>query len=213
MIRHKLRVEEAFRSAEINRPLSLWARIEHFAWGALVWRLAIHSLEQRIEQLIDRVDERGKKLRRRLRAYCFFLFRLEDYGRLLSRAARKQIRKLRNAGASKSLIRDAVIGRLLHLKTGELCLKERRSRMVLALGICWHVLATVSAALLLTLVIALPAPPIEKFLVSALLVLSFLYSIAFINALTIRPHFSLPTLAALCDAMKPQSSLRLWAVD
>jgi hypothetical protein len=206
-------VEEYFRSVEIKQPLSLWSRIERLAWGAPIWQFAIRNVERRIERLIDRSDEHGAKTRRRLRAYCLFIIRVDDYGRLLSRAARTQIRGFRDAGASKTLIRDAVIGRLLDRLSGQTEMAEWRSRLVLALGVIWHALTMVSAAVLLTLVVALPGAALMKLVVSGVLVVFFVFSIAFINALTIRQFFARPKLAVFCDAMKPPVTPQLRAVS
>ena len=213
MTSRRLRAEENLRSAEKKRPLSLWSRIERFARGAPIWQFAIRVIEHRTERLIDRTDERGKKAGRRLRVYCLFLICVDDYGRLLSKAARKQVRELRDAGASKTLIRDAVVGCLLDRLSGQMELTTRRSLWVLTLGIIWHALTMVSAAILLAFVVALPGAVFMKLVVSVALVVFFVFSTALINALTVRPFIALPKVTAFCEAMKPPAMPQLHVVD
>jgi hypothetical protein len=110
------------------------------------------------------------------------------------------------------LIRDAVIGRLLDRKTGKVNLRKNRSLQVLALGVSWHMLATISTVLLLVLVIALPGALLLKLLVSGVLIAFLVYSFALINALTIRQYLALPSLAVICNAMERSTASPLKVV-
>ena len=213
MIGYKQRVEEKIRSAETKKPLPTWRRIERIACGAPIWAGIIRILEEISEQLIDRTDKGSRRFHRRSRAYCHFLIQLEDYGRMLSGAARARVRRLGDAGASKMLVRDAVIGRLLDRKTGELNLRKKRSLQVLALGVSWHILATISTALLLVLVIAVPGALILKLLVAGALIAFFVYSFALINALTVRQYFAFPSFVVFAKAMERSIAPPLKAVS
>lgn len=192
-------LEQGLRSVEVEGVSSPLRTLEAVSWGYPIWTLACKLLENTTEKRIDSIDRKNKKIRRRSRAIEFFVLQKVNFGRLLYKPARKRIRQLRGLGMPTVIIRDAVIGRLICRETGLLRLNVIRSRIVLLLGVLWHVLSTGITAILVLFVMLLPSAGLMKVVLVSLLLLLFAYSVGFFNVLAIRQHSAATYLRSLPD--------------
>ena len=178
--------KESLSSLDTHERLSIARRIEALSWARPLWNLVAEIYYLLIERLLD-CDERPTKRRRiHFRARAMRAKEKATFGRPLTYAMKAKIHRIRAVGTPCPLVRDAVIGRVL-MPDGSIDLKSSRRNALILLGTLWHLIVTVSGTLLLLVAIFLPGPPLAKAVVAAAILAHSVLSIAFMNAITIRP--------------------------
>jgi hypothetical protein len=181
---------------EANEQLSVVRRVETLSWGRPIWALIAEVHYALMDPLLESDEGSDRRQLIRYRARAMRWRERADVGRALTNAMKKRIRGIRSEGISSFVIRDAVIGRVLR-QDGSIDVRARRRYVLLILGTLWHLVATAIAILLLLIAVMLPGPLLTKAVAAVVIVAFSLFSIGFVNAVTIRAALSFQTFEKL----------------
>ena len=172
---------------DFNEEVSLLRQIEAFAWLRPYWKWRERVFDRRARRRSNAIPRIARQNRYfRYLTLSLVAKHLADYGRALNFSMKARVTKLVSMDMPQLRIRDGVIGRII-AADGSLVIGHARKFLILALGIGWHTISSISIALLCALAISLPGSWPTKLLVTGFLVIFYLLTLGFMNALTLRP--------------------------
>ena len=187
--------------------LTLFRRIERWAWAAPAWVL-VAAIFENIIALSLRAELFGNgNVRSAYRAIARSARQVAAFGRPLSDELQEKVKILSTQNLSQDLIRDGVLGRIFRAD-GTIDLRARRYLLLRILGSIWHVISFVSVSCLIVLAAILPGFTLTKVSVAIVLLTFLLFSIAFINAITLRTSYAFMRVLSMSAGESRRSTLR-----
>lgn len=174
------------------KPESVIRILEGVVIGRPIWQLVeVIRNEQLARSLPSEVfagvdDLRSRSARRRIRARANWAHDRVLYGRAVNFAMRRAASAEKENGAVACELRDLIYGRVIDTD-GEREMGRVKATLIFTLGIAWHVIGVLIAALLLTLLWESPLNVVTSLTITLLIVAVFSLCLAHVNAISIRP--------------------------